>query len=66
MEAPPDLVTEVSDLYNQVLEGQVIHDLETVSSAMFQLLGHFGLSIYKFEHKADSVQTVKISHKSKS
>ena len=66
LESPPDLSVEVSDLYAQVTDGNVLNDVDSVISNLVNMLGHFGLSIYKFEHKADNVHTVAIQRNSKS
>lgn len=47
IEALPDLSTEMQELATQILDGRVLTN--GIFSTIFNWIGHFGLSIYKFE-----------------
>ena len=58
MESLPNISDEITDLVTQLKDGKVITDLSSTFSTVFNLVGHFGLSLYKFESPADSVTSV--------
>ena len=58
MESLPNISDEITDLLTQLKDGKVITDLSSTFRTVFNLIGHFGLSLYKFESPADSVTSV--------
>ena len=42
----------------ELKDGKVITDLSSTFSTLLNLIGHFGLSLYKFESPVDSVTSV--------
>lgn len=49
IESLPNLSQEMEELSTQILDGRVLTD--GIFTSIFNLIGHFGLSIYKFELK---------------
>lgn len=62
IESPPDITDEITDIVAQITDGRVFHDYSGAMATMFHLIGHFGLTLYKFESIVDTVHTVRMSH----
>ena len=58
MESIPNISDEITELTKQLTDGKVITDFTTSFSTCFNLVGQFGLSLYKFEIPADSTTSV--------
>ncbi len=60
MESIPNLGEEVNKLLIELTDCRVLTDFSGIFHAFFNLLGHFGLSLYKFESHAAESTTVNV------
>ena len=63
LDEPPDISEELFELFLQLKDGQVLNDPFAIFDTFFNILGHFGLSVYKIETTATSTSSFNIRGK---
>jgi len=63
LDEPPDISEELFELFLQLKDGQVLNDPFAIFDTFFNILGHFGLSVYKIESSATSTSSVNVRGK---
>ena len=64
LDEPPNITDEMYELLFHIKDGQVFVDIFAIFDTFFNILGHFGLSIYQIQDTT-AVETSRVNVRSK-
>ena len=63
LDEPPDISEEMLEMFFHIKDGQILWDPYAVFDTFFNLIGHFGLSLYEIQNTVSETSSVHVRGK---